>query len=299
MSEHEQRSGHARTLLRQVIDPTSVAYAVVTSAAAGVLTLIDPARRSVGGRLLLRVGTASVTGFMTWCEVRRTHVAGGRIGATAAAVGADLALGEANEALDARLHRFVSRRGARRPRLVLALFAATLTAALHMIGRRIDGASDLDEDAEFFAEEPVAIPEPVRELVSALLAREEGYGARELRAQLDAAQVIEYLGEDEPGFSPGVFFTVPEHLPRAVPAHARFPVIGRYRPLDGRSFDVFLSIAHGRLDNLTITTGDDWDVDDQIAWFEVDDLLQGVSGWPAPEELTFLIETPDGLKPLD
>lgn len=302
MSTQEPKSpSRMRRWAGRVADPAALPHVIVTSAAAGALSLIDPARRGVGGRLLLRSGSAVVTGFVSWCDVRRSQPLATAIGVTAASVGASLALSEAGEAIDARLHRFVVRRGARRPRLVLAVLGTLLMLLAHLISRRVDEASALhdDDDDWLIDDDPVEIPAPVREIVSALLARSDEYGAAELRAQLDAAQAMEYLGDDETVFFPEIGFAVPDDLRRAVPSEARFPVVGRYHPFDGRSADVFLSISNGRLASLSITTGDDWDIDEKIAWMESDDSLQQLPGWPALDELSFLIETPEGLKPLD
>lgn len=301
-----RESGTVRPLqhrLRRLTDPTSASHIALTSAATGALALFDPARRGVGGRVALRAGAAVLNGFMTWCDAGRSHPAIGRFGMTAAAVGAGLALSEAGDAIDARLDGFVRRRGVRHPRLILGLGAAALMLGAHALSLRIDAALDRDHDDllddDFLDDEPIEIPAAVLELAAALLARTDGFGAPALRAQLAAARAIEYLGEDEASFYPGIGFTMPADLLLAVPAEARFPVIGRYHPFDGRSADVYLSISEGRLASLSITTGDDWDVEEQIAWMEAGGSMQDLSGWPTPGELTFLVETPEGLKPLD
>ncbi|WP_435748624.1 hypothetical protein [Microbacterium sp. PMB16] len=300
MSTRESKTVRTRRWLRRLTDPTSAQHVVLTSAAVGALALVDPARRTVGGRVLLRAGTAVVNGFIAWCDARPTHSVSGRIGMTAASVGAGLALSEAGDAIDARLDGFVRRRGIRHPRLVLALFAAASMVGAHALSRRIDAASASDEYDDDFVDddEPIEIPTAVRELVSALLARADGYGAPELRTQLDAARAMEYSGEDEGSFYPGIGFTMPADLPLAVPAEARFPVIGRYHPFDGRSADVYLLISDGRLASLNITTGEDWDVEEQIAWMEDGGSMQDLPGWPSADELTYFVETSAGLKPL-
>lgn len=300
MSRRESKTVRTRRWLRRLTDPSSAQHVVLTSAAVGVLALFDPARRTVGGRVLLRAGAAVVNGFITWCDPGPTRSATERIGTTASAVGAGLALSEAGDAIDARLDSFVRRRGIRRPRLVLALFAAASMLGAHALSRRIDAASGSDEhDDHFLDDEPIEIPTDVRELATALLARADGYGAPELRAQLAAARAIEYLGEDEASFYPGIVFTMPADLLLAVPSEARFPVIGRYHPFDGRSADVSLTISDGRLASLSITTGEDWDVEEQIAWMAAGGSLQNLPAWPSADELTYFVETPEGLKPLD
>jgi hypothetical protein len=283
-------------------DPTSATHVAVVSVAAALLAFPNPANRGVAGRLGLRVGGAALSGLVAWAALRelqddffRRPL---RAGFTAAAVGSALAVAEASDALDARLHRGLVRRGVGHPRLVLALASGATTALSFLPGRK-DDASLVPDSEEPEEEVTVAVPAEVRALTEALLAASDQWGAQHLRAQLAAAKAIQYIGEAEEAFYPGIGFSVPADLPRAVPHNTRFSVVGRYYPLNGRSADVTLTISDGRIDSLSIGTGDDWTIDEEIAWMDEGGSVQDISQWPAPHELTFFVETEHGLRPLE
>ncbi|GAA3652381.1 hypothetical protein [Microbacterium marinilacus] len=135
-------------------------------------------------------------------------------------------------------------------------------------------------------------------LVEALLAADEGYGSAELRAQLASARAVRYEGPDPDGFWPGIGLEVPGDLPLAVPGDANFPVVGLYRPLDGRVFEVYLTVLGGRLSTLSISEGRDWTEDEQVEWMEAGRGVHELPGWPVPADLELLVETPGGLRPV-
>jgi hypothetical protein len=268
------------------------------SALCGVLTYPDPATQTPGGRLGVRIGSAALSGFVTWVGLRdlqddffRRPL---RAGLTAVAIGATLGLADASDAVDAKLHRGLIRRGVARPRAVLAAASAILMVVAAVSGRSRSAPVSEPDGSDVAEETTVEMPEDVRRLIDALLAATESWGAPQLRVQLAAARVIEYLGEDEDAFYPGIGFEVPDGLPRAVPHDTRFPVAGRYHPLDGRSADVTLTIADGKLAHLSIAPGADWTPDDEIVWMDAGGSIQDIDRWPAPDELVLLLDTVDG-----
>ncbi len=284
-------------------DPHTVENAVGLTGATAGLTLIDPRRLSVGGRIAYRAALGAITGWATWTAVRTEHEylmpTAAKIGVTAGAVGVVLALCEASEALDARIHDALASSGVRRPRLAMAGATAALGVGSWWLARRVDNEfPDFEPDDDPATPETVPVPEEVRALVSAILEKTESFGARELRAQLAQAGAIAYMGEREDEFYPGIGFEVPEKLPHAVPANATFPVIGRYRPLDGRTFDVRLFVSEGRLASLDVFHSAEWSEDEIFEWEMSGRSVQDLPGWPSPDELAFLIETPEGLAAL-
>lgn len=296
------------TSLRRLGDPRSIEHGAATSAATGALALVDPAALGPRGRFTLRLANAGLGAFIVWVSLRDEPMLReepfARIGLTAGAAGLALAGSELGERADARLQDRLERAGLPIPRIAMALGAAAATAASWWFSMR---SAERREIAELeallegdvpFEESLVDVPEPVRALVEALLERSEDHGAYELRAQLRLARAVEYLGEGEEGFPPGIGFAIPEGAPLAVPGTASFPVIGRYTAPDGRTFDVVLAIQEGRLASLGVVEAADWTDEQRLAWFEQERSVQELPGWPAPAELEFLVETREGLKPL-
>lgn len=285
--------------ITRIIDPARVEHVMLTSVAAGALALADPARRGPGGRLALRSASAALSAFVVWADFRRTRRPGETASAAALSVGATFGFAEVGDAIDARMQHALVRTGARHPRLVLALGGVCLMAVAQVAAMKMDAASapprafdDLEDEA------PIDLPQPVRDIVAALLSHADSWGRTELLDQLAGARAIPYIGEDETAFYPGIGFDVPDDLPRAVPGDARFPIIGRYHPFEGRSADVSLSVWGGKLAHLTIAPGDDWTDEDHEAWGEAGGSVQSLEGWPSPHELTLLVETPSGLRPI-
>jgi hypothetical protein len=289
-----------KNALAPFADPTRLPHVAAVSLVSALLAYPNPAAQSTAGRLGLRAGAAALSGFVVWTALRdlqsdffRRPL---RAGFTAAGVGAALALAEASDAVDARLHQSLVRRGVKRPRLVLAAASAVFVALSYISPRKDDTAEVKAE--EFPDADTVPVPSEVRALVNTLLSATDDWGAPQLRAQLEVAEAIAYSGEDEEAFYPGVGFSVPDGLPRAVPGSGNFPIIGRYHPFDGRSADVYLSTQNGRIDALSIGPGDDWSPEDEIEWMDAGGSVQDLPGWPAPDELTLMVETPDGLRSL-
>lgn len=288
--------------IRRVLEPARGEHVALVGATLGALALVDPARSGVVGRLALRVAMATVAGFEVWTVGRASDphnlLRPIRWGATAASVGMVLAAAEAGEALDGRLQRRLRRAGVRRPRLAIALLSVGLTIALSRVGvTRDHHVSDTDDNGDAPESTTVAVPGEVDTLVAAILSATDSFGAPALRAQLQQARAVEYLGADEAAFYPGIGFEVPPGLPRAVPGEARFPVIGRYHPFGGKSADVYVSVVDGRLANLTVAPGSDWSPEDVGAWMDSGGSAQEITGWPHPDELAFLMETDKGLEP--
>lgn len=291
----------SRGLFERLADPERAEHVAVFGLAVGALTLVDPSRCGVGGRFALRAATAAVTGVSVWLSARASDphklFTPVRWGVTAAAVGAVLAGAEVSEAIDARLQQALRRRGVRHPRVVLALAGATLTVALSRIPDKPVTEHDIPLDDGESASVTVDLPEEVRALVLTLLSATEECGAPALRRQLTSARAVQYIGEEENAFYPGIGFEVPAGLPLAVPGEARFVVIGRYHPFAGRSADVYVSVSEGRLANLTVAPGADWSLEDENAWIDGGGSMQDLTRWPRPDELALLIETDQGLQP--
>ncbi|WP_413320668.1 hypothetical protein AA0Z99_06720 [Agrococcus sp. 1P02AA] len=293
-----------RAALARANDPSSVAHGAVSTAAIAGLTLIEPRALGVGSRLAYRAAAAGVTAWTTWVSLQddgsQVPLAT-RAGLTVGAAGAALGMAEAGEAIDARVHDGLRRAGVGRPRALLAAGAGAAALGSWWLARRAmaQAAATRDEVVDDEATETlVEVPAEVRALAERLLGASDGFGAGELRAQLAEARATLWEGPEAGGFWPGIGFAVPAAAPLAVPGDASFPVIGRYRPLDGRSFDVSIGVQEGRLAMLSIAEGRDWSEEEHAAWLEADRGVHELTGWPSPDELELLIETPEGLRPV-
>lgn len=302
-----------RRFLRPLNDPNSVTNGVVTTALTAALALVDPRRLTPGRRLAYRGSVAALAGWVVWIGLRPRDPAEdeigpiGRAALTTGAAGAVLGMSEATEQLDARMHDGLARAGASRPRLWLAAGEALVAFGAWWAGRSGDRALERWETAYSASFEPleqgaVEIPSGIRALAERLLGQGETQGAPQLRAQLAAAELLRYVDGSElasgPCQPPTAEFSIPETLPLAVPGTAVFPVIGRFRGIDGRTFDVRLHIERGRLDVLSITEGDDWSEAELEDWIDAGRSPGDLREWPEPEALQLFVETEGGYAPV-
>jgi hypothetical protein len=275
-----------RDSLRRLGDPHSTEFGVVSSVALGALSLIDPSALTPGRRAAYRTALAAVTGAMTWTAARSEFASvEARIGTTVGATGAALGLAEAGEAVDARMQRGLLRLGVRRPRAVIAATSVAFAAATFLADRAWSLRAVPDPDA--LGWEDRMLPDPVRVLTSALLARTDAFGAPELRAQLETARERTFTNERfrSPSF---VQFAVADDAPLAVPGNAAFPVTARFAAPDGTLYVVTLAIGDGRLASLEMVEVTD----------DGDEPTSEMDRWPEAHEVTLHVETPLGTVPL-
>lgn len=293
-----------RSAARELNDPKSVTHGLLANFAPAFLTLIDPSSLRGGRRVAYRLAIGTFAGWSTWVALRDDNSLSNEqaSGIAVGTAGVTIGLAEPLERMDARIHDGLVRRGVKRPRLALAVTSALFGAASMLVDlvwrNRADAAETNTDFAEELSVESTVMTEEVRHLVSLLLSGTDDFGAAALRTQLATARLEGYVGEDENAFYPGIGFVVDDALPRAVPGDANFPVIGRYHPLDGHSFDVYLSIQDGKLASLSIGEGDDWSAEALEDWESSGRSVQEIQGWPTPGELALLIETPQGYQQL-
>lgn len=233
---------------------------LVTAAATGVLTLPDPARRTPLTRFALRSAIAGTTGAGVWLGTSEEHELGlpgpSRVALTIGAVGLVYGAAELGEAVDRVLQRRLVRAGVRRPRLAMALGGVGLSLLMSLVERRSQ-----DEAGEDAPAGPTLrpLPEPVHELVSAILAHTEDHDSLRLRAQLVRASE-EVWGEPEeaPRF---VTIAVPDDVPLAVPHTFTFPVSARFTTRRGVPCTVEVLVTGGRLSAVVVDVdGEAWEV---------------------------------------
>jgi hypothetical protein len=241
----------APSLARRIADPRSWENGVLSSAAIGALTLVDPARLSPGQRLLHRGALAGLAGVAALLEVRaapsyawQDPVA--RAGLPVGAAGLMLGMAEVNELWDRRLHRYLHRRGVRQPRLLVAAAAAAFSLTAFAVGRGAEVGPELE------VEKPTlqGVPDEIRELVLGMLRDEENYSSRELQAQLDGAQARVWPAEL--GFASVIELTVTDDVPLAVPHTFTFPVKARLTGHRGEPLQVLLNVEDGLLSTLVL-----------------------------------------------
>lgn len=287
-----------RETVRRLNDANSVTHGVVTTVLTAGLAAIEPRRLTTGRRVAYRSAIAALTAWTVWASLRPADEPDllGPIGRGAVATGAGgtaFGLAEAGEALDARLHDGLVRAGARRARLWLVAGQALLSLGSWWVGRQGTRAdSERTEDAA--PADHVELTAELRALAELLLSATDDHGAPALRAQLVDARLVR--DDPEEAFWPWLSLETPTEGPRAVPGTATFPVLGRYRTLDDRSFDVRLRVEGGRIDGLHIDEGDDWTDEQRTRWDEADLDLSALGSWPTADALELFIETPDGYR---
>lgn len=275
-----------RDSLRRLGDPHSTEFGVVSSVALGALSLIDPSALSPARRAAYRTALAAVAGAMTWATARSEFGSvEARVGTTVGATGAALGLAEAGEAVDARMQRGLVRLGVRRPRVVMAATSVAFAAATFLADRAWSLHTLPDADA--LGWEDRMLPDPVRVLTSALLARTDAFGAPELRAQLETARERTFTNERFQSAS-FVQFVVADDAPLAVPGNAAFPVTARFAADDGTLYVVTLAIGDGRLASLEMVEVTD----------DGEEPTREMGRWPEAHEVTLHVETPRGTVPL-
>lgn len=286
----------------EVNDPRSTHHGALSAALLAGLTLVDPRRLGIGARVAYRAGLALLTGWLAWVATENDEglllPASARAGLAVGAAGVVLGAAEATEATDGWIHDRLTTAGVKRPRVLMAVAVAALSVGSWWLNRRELGAQQAPADEEELAAETIEVPGQVRELAALLLSQTDSFGAAELRAQLEAARAVSYSGPEPEGFWPGIGFQVPEELPLAVPGDANFPVIGRFRAIEDRTFDLYVSIQGGHLANLSVSEAADWSTEEHLAWLEAGRGVDELDGWPDPSELELLIETPAGPRPL-
>lgn len=260
----------------------------------GALTLVDPARLGLAGRLAFRTSQAAIVGALTWITSKdvpelewQTEK---RVAMVAGAVAMTYAFAEVAEAVDAAAVRGLARRGVRRPRLAVAAGSVAAALGLAVLDRRTRSLGTAEEDDVVdIVERP--LPERVRDIIAAILERSEDHDSLRLRAQLLVASE-QVWGEDE--FGHAVEITVPDDVPLAVPHEFAFPVSAHFRTRRGVPCEIRLLVVQGHLASLVMDVhSPEWD---EIAdeWDDAGgdpDPLADIGDWPLLEELTFVTET--------
>ncbi|WP_297742493.1 hypothetical protein [uncultured Tessaracoccus sp.] len=212
-------------------------------AAATGLTLIEP--RSLRGwqKWAYWAAVSALTGLSALPEeeddvVYRAVMPGYGAALGVATAGVTFGLREPLLAADAWCADTVRRWGAKHPRR----WMAAATGALSVVALALDSKrpAQFDPSDEPQDETPIPLGPRVREIVEAMLAQCDGWGADELRAQLATAQQLAWA-EDEP-----VTLVVQPDAPRTLVSDYAFPVVGR-GAADGVEVVVRLIIEDGQL----------------------------------------------------
>jgi hypothetical protein len=78
---------------------------------------------------------------------------------------------------------------------------------------------------------------------------------------------------------------------RVVPHHQTYPVRAEYQAPDGTLLQISLQLLEGKLSHLAIDFADETHYEDESAIDVVEELIDQ---WPAPADLRYLREGPDG-----
>lgn len=267
---------------------------LVTAAAVGALTLVDPARLSVGRRALYRGAVGTLGGATVWQTLRDDDAPLGteaRIGVSAGAAGMTYGLSELGEAFDRRLLAWLERSGVSRPRVLLATVGAALVLGGAAVEQRQRRARGLQSEAWSEHPEYVELPADVRDVVSALLSQTEDCDALRLRAQLDRATVASTFVQPDDVGAAFLHLAVPEDVPLAVPRDFTFPVVGRFVTERGVPCRLSLHVARGRISGLVRDIDEDlWPqlADEWDPGYGPQDPLADLVVWPSADDVEFV-----------
>lgn len=223
-------------------------------AAATGLTLIEP-RSLRGWQKSAYWGAVSVvTGLSAFPEeeddgVYRAVMPGCRAALATATAGVTFGLREPLLAADAWCADTVRGWGAKHPRRWMAAATGALSVVALALGSK--RAAQVDAFGESEDDAPIPLEPRVREIVEAMLAECDGWGADELRAQLATAQQYGPMAEGP------VWFDVRPDTPRTLASDYVFPVVGR-GVADGVEVVVRLVIEDGIL-TLLECFDDEWE----------------------------------------
>lgn len=135
-----------------------------------------------------------------------------------------------------------------------------------------------------------ALTPAVREVVRGILQATDTADARVLLGQLMVAQES-FFDDGVEGFSTTVEFQVSDDVVRVVPHHQTYPVRADYQAPDGTLLQISLQLLEGKLSHLAIDFADETHYEDESAIDVVEELIDQ---WPAPANLRYLREGPDG-----
>lgn len=275
----------SQPLLRRLADPRSPENAVLWSAGAGVLTLVDPAPLSAAGRFAYRAASALAVGVGMAMEMNAEDTDVAALAPLALPVGAAglvFSLSELSEAWDRRIIEILAGAGVSRPRLLLAAGTTAVSLAAFALSRRFPSPVEPDGD-ELPQLEP--LPTDVRDLVLGMLATTDGYGSDVLRAQLNSTQVKTWPDDDWGAWSTD--FAVMDDSPLAVPHTFTFPVKAQFTSTNGQRLQAMLLVEDGLLDSLVLDTVSD------DGWEQEPGLAEPLERWPSLDEVTFVKDSAD------
>jgi hypothetical protein len=271
------------TARASLTDPASPGFGILSTAVAGVLPLIDASKLKPEQRRIAHAASAVLTGAYAAVVIggRNRRLTPLKVATGLAATGAALRFADVGDAFEARMERRLRQAGSRYPRVWMGAGSAVVTFAA-FLGDRVAARSQLFEPMAIDQRERLRpLGAAVCSLVEGLLGATDVPAADALHAQLHAAQEVYWTD----GFTSAVHFRVPDDLPRAVPHEQVFPVRGQFTGPDGKTLRLFLQVADGKLDYLSVEPADPEDVDD------FDDLIDD---WPDPDALTYVMDDPDG-----
>ncbi|OIH83767.1 hypothetical protein BLJ79_13760 [Arthrobacter sp. UCD-GKA] len=262
--------------------------ALVSGAASGALTLIDPARFKPCTRRSLVGGSGAAYAAVAWvgssgsAEYKPGNVLRGSLSLGLGALGAIAT--HYSFALDSKIHQGLLRRGIGNPRPLMAVGSGILTAALVLLEAPGREAEPLDYDADAGpAEREISVE--LREVLTGMLGATEDFGAAQLREQLAGAREQYWAGPEE--FTCSLSFVVPQDADRTVPRNFIFPVHADFTTPDGHPMRVSLQVHDGTLDTLLIDVQHEQLV---TANTDDDDPFESITGWPLASEVVFTPE---------
>lgn len=255
---------------------------IATTAAVSAFSLVDPRDLDDETRRYYQAGSAltSVLALSTSNPTLRNTPALLRWGIQAGtgALGWWAADGRFDH-WDTAVHEWIESKGSAHPRWWIAAGAAATMAGAFVLDRALSRwESRVAWERELEEIEGEELFEPlhprVREVLE-LLAPEELLQSEEVQEQINSATQLAF----EPTYD-SVVFNVPEESTRLVPFQQTWCVAGVFQR-NGVEHEIRLMINDGLLGELVIYADDDAEV-----------AFSSLNEWPAPSEITLMIESP-------
>lgn len=272
------------------ITKKQLGFPLAAGIASGLLTLIDPAKLRPGARRATVAASGIVTGAVVWLSSSSNDEyapAKELRGSLALGMGALAAVGtHYGFVLDRKIHQTLLSRGIRNPRPLMALVSGILSTGVILLEPPA-ATKTTDHDNDICGATPLEreIPQPLRELLAAMLTVTEDFGAPLLREQLAGARE-QHWGEPME-FTTELAFVAPEGASLAVPRNYTFPVHADFTTSLGQQMRVSLQIQDGVLASLFIDA-----LPEQLAAAQGDDAdpFEALTRWPLVSEVTFTLE---------
>lgn len=243
--------------------------AIGRAAAWGALSLVDPSRLTKRSHETFWAGAAGLTAVEMMAAPEDEYLGKrGKLALAAGSAGLVWATRNWGTRTDAKITGWMRSVGIPNPRVWLAALAAGGAFAAYLT-ERAPSPHDDDDYLVTFADLPDdPMPRDLRALIEKMLGAVDGYEREVLEAQLASAKVV----IEDPDWP--LNLVADETLPTTLLREFTWPVTATFER-DGRTHNIYLDIADGRLALLGQYLDDELDAGNDVDW-----------SWPSADEVT-------------